>query len=170
MGSSILWIPTASYLPIFDPHPISRALHRTQAQKDPMFGLILSSHHLEIPSKFIFELMFVGQLDGTMEHPCEQEIDAIRVYCSLPPHSHAIFSVPREDRILVDSQCTGVQWEKARKYKVWYIYNWISRGADSSERPCFHWNQNLLQTQKEGILGNTKDQGTLSRPFVTSPY
>ena len=54
-----------------------------------------------------------------MEHPCEQEIDAIRVHCSLPPHSHAVFSVPREDRILVDSQSTGVQWNKARKYKVW---------------------------------------------------
>lgn len=76
-----------------------------------MFGFILSSHHLEIPSKFIFELMLVVRLDGTMEHPhpCEQEMDAIRVHCSLPPYSHAVFSVLREDRILVDSQCTGVQ-------------------------------------------------------------
>lgn len=58
LGSSILWILTPGYLPVFDPRPISRALHRTQVQKDPMFGLILSSHYLEIPRKFIFELLF----------------------------------------------------------------------------------------------------------------
>ena len=104
-----------------------------------------------------------------MEHSCEREVDAMHIHHSLPPQSHIIFSVPHKDRILVDSQYTGVQWDKARKYEVWYIYNWISGGAHSSERPCFHWNQNLLQTQKEGILGNTKDRGTLSCPFLVLP-
>lgn len=76
-------------------------------------------------------------LDGTIEYACEQKRGAMGVDCSLPPHSHIAVLGPHKHRILVDPQGIGVQWNKASEYKVCYIYNWVTGGADSSERPCF---------------------------------
>lgn len=62
--------------------------------------------------------------------------------------------------------------EAQGKRKVCYIHDWVSRGADSTERPTFLSNQNLLQTQKEGngTLRHMNDQGRLTDSLLLTVF
>ena len=139
-----------------------------QTRAHAQMGSTFSSMHcyflLEILSNFIFELVFCKW------RPKRQETWAIcllTVPCLLIAYS--IHDAPKTRNAGEPSAGT---WEyrgpQTSEREGCYRYDWQSGDSETLRGRAFHWNQNLLQTQKEGSGGlrNTSDQEPLSYPFL----
>lgn len=69
---------------------------------------MLCCSHLEIHNDFTFDLVLslMGQQNV---HTSIGDTHKTCMFCSLLPHTHTVFAMPHEHRILADLLCVGIQ-------------------------------------------------------------